>query len=362
VVSFVASTIGLVLFIGIGPNWSIDFTGGTEVEVHFEQATTIAEVRGALAPQGIAEDAVYQVGPDADSRFVVRLQGESSSRPEDVAAVRAALEAAFGSDWIDSFEVGAEVGSRAAVRYRGASIPLDRVEAALAVVPGSTVQGSPEENTFFVRLPGVAEGIHRSLEGALGTHGLKFDRSDSVGPKVGGNLRAAGLTAVAWSVVLHLIYVAVRFDFAFAPGAIICLVHDVAITCGILVIARLDFGLSTVSALLTLTGYSLNDTIVVYDRIRENMHRFKRKDFGALINESINQTLSRTIMTSGATALAMVPFLFKGGAILQEFAIVMLVGIVVGTYSSIYVAAPLTMILTENQDRIRALFGLSKKA
>ena len=361
-ISFAASGIGLVLFMVVGPNWSIDFTGGTEVEMHFEKPTTIAEVRTALTPQGVAEDAVQQFGGPEESRYVVRLPGASSSKPEDVEAVRTALTAKFGADWIDEFTVGDEVGSRAAVLYKGAPVELTAISEALAAIPGSSVQASPEENTFYVRLPGIAEGIRKAVDTQLAGHELIVDRADSVGPKVGSSLRKAGLTAVTWSVILHLLYVGFRFELAFAPGAILCLVHDVTIVCGILVLSRLDFGLSTVSALLTLTGYSLNDTIVVYDRIRENSQRFKRKDFGDLINVSINQTLSRTIMTSGATSLAMIPFLFWGGAVLREFAIVMLLGIVIGTYSSIYVAAPLTMLLTENEDRIRALVGLKKKA
>ncbi len=362
IASALVTAVSFALFFVVGPNWSIDFTGGTEVEMHFAQPTTIAEVRTVLGTLEISEDSIQQVGEAAESTYVVRLQGTASANPQDVAAVKAALAVAFGSDWIDEIRVDDEVGSRASIVYKGDQIDTQRIIAALASIPGCAVQGSPEENTFYVRLPGVAEGMRKSLDAGLAGRGLEIDRADSVGPKVGGSLRVAGITAVIWSVILHLIYVSVRFELAFAPGAILCLVHDVAITCGLLVLLRLDFGLSTVSALLTLTGYSLNDTIVTYDRIRENSHRYRRKNFGELINDSINQTLARTLMTSGATALAMIPFLFWGGPVLQEFAVVMLMGMVIGVYSSIYVAAPLTMILTENQDRIRLWVGLRPPA
>jgi preprotein translocase subunit SecF len=362
IVSFVLSGLGLLVFIVIGPNWSIDFTGGTEVDFHFDKPTTIAEVRHVLEKIDISEEAVQQLGGDNDNRFEVRLQGASSAAPEEIAAVKSALSAAKGADWVTDFKTDAQVGTRAAVTYSGAPVTVDKIQDMVKQLPGVSITGSPQENTFYVRMPGIAERIKDALSQDLPDHGLNVERADSVGPKVGGSLREAGIKAVLVSWLLHLLYIAVRFDFTFAPGAVICLMHDVAITVGILVVARTEFGLSTLSALLTLSGYSLNDTVVVYDRIRENMDRYRRKNFGDLINESINQTLSRTIIVSGATALAMIPFLFWGGAVLRQFASVMLIGIVIGTYSSIYVAAPLTMILRENQDAIRRLVGLGPRA
>ncbi|GDX82072.1 hypothetical protein LBMAG42_38830 [Deltaproteobacteria bacterium] len=358
VISFIASAVGIILFVFPGPHWSIDFSGGTEIDMHFANQTEIADVRRVLGGLGIAEDAVQQVGEAGTSEFAVRLQGDTAAKPEDLEAVKTALTGAHGADWISEFRVENEVGARIAVTYTGPTVPLPDLERELAGVKGVTVQSSPEENTVYVRLPGVSESIKAALTAGLPDHALTIDRADSVGPKVGSSLRTAGLTALIASTVLHLIYIAIRFELTFAPGAIICLLHDVCITVGILVALRQEFGLSTVSALLTLSGYSLNDTIVVYDRIRENMERYKRKNFGDLINDSINQTLSRTVMTAGATSLAMIPFLFIGGPVLAQFALVMLVGIGVGTYSSIYVAAPLTMILHEHEPQIRKLLGL----
>lgn len=362
VVSLAASILGVVLFFFPGPHWSIDFSGGTEIDMHFANQTEIADVRRVLEDLGIAEDAIQQVGDPGTSEFTVRLQGDTAAKPEDLEAVKAALTGAHGADWIGEFRVENEVGARIAITYTGPTVPLPEIESNLAGVTGVTVQSSPEDNTVYVRLPGVSESIKAALTAGLPDHELTIDRADSVGPKVGGSLRTAGLTALIASTVLHLIYIAIRFELTFAPGAIICLIHDVCITVGILVIFRQEFGLSTVSALLTLSGYSLNDTIVVYDRIRENMERYKRKNFGDLINDSINQTLSRTVMTAGATSLAMIPFLFIGGPVLSQFAFVMLVGIAVGTYSSIYVAAPLTMILQNYEPQIRKMLGLGTGA
>ncbi|MES2641813.1 MAG: protein translocase subunit SecF [Myxococcota bacterium] len=353
--------ISILLFVFVGPNWSIDFTGGTEVQMHFKESTDIGDVREALGTIGISEDSIQLVGPASDNRYLVRLQGASSANQGEVDAVRSALVAGFGADWIEEFDVDEEVGTRASVSYKGPAIPLDRITAALASLPGVKVQSSPEENEFYARLPGVAEEIRATLAKELAGHDFELERTDSVGPKVGGNLRAAGLTSMVVTMVLLTIYVGVRFDFAFAPGAILCLFHDAALTCGFFVLTQQEFGLSMISAILTLVGYSINDTIVIYDRIRENMEKYRKQDLHKLINDSINQTLSRSIITNGATALALVPFLIWGGSVLRTFATAMIIGIIVGSYSTIYVASPLMIIIKENQDSILRLFGLNKK-
>lgn len=360
--SGIAVLVSIVLFVVIGPNWSIDFTGGTEVEVDFQDQVEIAEVRGALAKIGVGDDAIQQVGKDPDSRYLVRIQGASGASAEEVELAKGALSKAFGADWIEEWRMDAEVGTRAAVLYKGDPVPLNRVDDALKGIPDIVVQGSPEENTFYVRLPGVAETIRETLSTGLAGRPFEVLRTDSVGPKVGGNLREAGLISASVTMLLLLVYVAFRFDFAFAPGAILCLFHDAVIVCGIWVVTRQEFGLSMISAILTLVGYSINDTIVIYDRIRENMEKYRQNDLPKLINDTINQMLSRTVATSLATALALVPFLIWGGPILRQFASAMLLGIVIGSYSTIYVASPLMIILKENQDRILRLVGFSPKA
>lgn len=343
------------------PNWSIDFTGGTEVQMHFQKDTTVEEVRGALATIGIGEDAVQSVECPQGNCFLFRVQGASSADPKDVEAVKAALTGAFGADFIEEFREDSQVGTRVSVLYKGEARPLPEVERALASLPGVLVQSSTEENTFYLRLPGVAEHVRATLQSSLGERGVEIDRTDTVGPKVGDSLKTAGIFSLLITMGLLFVYIGFRFDPAFAPGAILCLFHDSVMLIGIWVVTQQEFGLSMISALLTLLGYSINDTIVVYDRIRENMEKYRQKDFGKLINDSINQTLSRTIVTSGATLLSMMPFLFLGGPVLQQFAQAMIIGIVIGTYSSIYVAAPLTMVLEENREKIAGFFGLGKR-
>ena len=359
-ISWAAAAISLVLFFVKGPNWSIDFTGGTEVEVTFDQPTSIEDVREALAPAGVGDDAIQSIGAASDNRFLFRMQGESSAKPEDVKAAEDALRASFPD--IQSVP-DAQVGTRLVVSWPApadGSVSTRTVkdfEKAVAALPGVSVQSSPEDNTVYVRLPGLAEQIRGALEDSLSSQGVHIDRTDSVGPKVGGSLRVAGLVSLGATMLILLIYVGLRFDFTFAPGAILCLFHDTTILIGIWVLTQQEFGLSMISALLTLLGYSINDTIVVYDRIRENMQRYRASDFPKLINDSINQTLSRTIITSGATMLSMVPFLFIGGPVLRQFAEAMLIGIIVGTYSSVYVAAPLTIVLRENRHFFERFIG-----
>lgn len=357
--SGLAMLVSLILFVVVGPNWSIDFTGGTEVQVRFSDATTVVEVRDALAPLGIGDDAVQAVG-GVEGTYLVRVQGASGANSEEVDKVKAALVDAFGADWVAEFNVDTEVGTRAAVLYTGPTVELARLQSALVSLPEVSVQGSAEENAFYVRLPGVAEQIGEALKGGLAGRKFDIEKSDSVGPKVGGNLRTAGLMSLFITMGLLMVYVAFRFDFSFAPGAILCLFHDAILTVGVFVVTREEFGLAMVSAILTLIGYSLNDTIVVYDRIRENMEKYRKADLAPLINDSINQTLSRSIVTSGATALALIPFLFLGGPMLNSFARTMLLGMVFGSYSTIYIASPLMLLLKEWQPKAMAFLTTRK--
>ncbi len=171
--------------------------------------------------------------------------------------------------------------------------------------------------------------------------GLDIRSIDTVGPKIGGELRKAAIWAILFSLLLILIYITFRFEFRFAVGAIVPLFHDVLITLGFFLIFNLEISLAVVAAFLTIVGYSLNDTIVVFDRIRENLKLKRREDFTTIINESINETLSRTVITSFTTFLVILVLFLFGGEVIHNFSFAMLVGVVIGTYSSIFVAAPL---------------------
>jgi preprotein translocase subunit SecF len=176
----------------------------------------------------------------------------------------------------------------------------------------------------------------------------------NVGPQVGHDLQRKAVLAVIWSIIGMLVYIAVRFDFKFGVGAIVALIHDTLITVGLLSLFNREITLVVVAALLTLVGYSVNDTVVVYDRIRENLKAHRREALPAVINKSINQTLSRTVLTSGLTMLVVIALFFFGGEVLNTFALTLWIGIIVGTYSSIYVASPIVVIWSEFLDRRKA--------
>jgi preprotein translocase subunit SecF len=175
---------------------------------------------------------------------------------------------------------------------------------------------------------------------ALGTD-VDYRRTEFVGPKVGGELIEAGITAVLLALTAMLVYIWFRFEWQFGVGAVVALLHDVLLTIGIFALLGLEFNLSTVAAILTIAGYSINDTVVVYDRVRENLRKFKQMALPDLLNLSINATLSRTLLTSITTLLALMALYLFGGEVLRGFSFAMIWGVLVGTYSSIFIAVPL---------------------
>ncbi|MCK9274548.1 MAG: protein translocase subunit SecF [Syntrophales bacterium] len=217
---------------------------------------------------------------------------------------------------------------------------------------GSVIQrfGTRGENEFLIKteksssdLKGLSDDIEKALATSYGTGDFEVRRVEVVGPKVGQDLRTKGILAILYAMVGILIYITWRFEFRYAIGAIIALLQDVFITVGIFSILGKEFTLPIVAALLTIIGYSLNDTIVVFDRIRENIKGIKKRSTAEVVNGSINQTLSRTLLTSLTTLLVVAALFFLGGAVIHDFAFALLVGIIVGTYSSVFVASPLIL-------------------
>ena len=178
---------------------------------------------------------------------------------------------------------------------------------------------------------------------------ISYRRTEFVGPKVSAELFWDGVLAVSLAILAILVYIWFRFEWQFGFGAVAALTHDVASTIGIFALMGLEFNLSTVAAILTIAGYSINDTVVVYDRVRENLRKYKKMPLGELLNNSINQTLSRTVITSVTTLLALLALFFLGGAVIRDFAFAMIWGVLIGTYSSICLAVPLLLYLNVNR-------------
>ncbi len=214
--------------------------------------------------------------------------------------------------------------------------------------------GSPEE--VLVRIeeqPGgeiAQQAVIGKVRAAFEDNNVEFRRIEVVGPRVSGELARAGLMAVAASLIAILFYIWFRFEWQFAVGAILTTANDVIVTIGLFVILQLDFSLSSIAAVLTIIGYSLNDTVVVYDRIRENLRRYKKMTLTDVLDRSINETLSRTTLTSVTTLLALFALWMFGGEVIRSFTLAMIFGIVIGTYSSIFLAAPFLILFKLRRD------------
>ncbi len=235
------------------------------------------------------------------------------------------------------------------------------VRDALAVVEEKVVQqyGDPDANEVLVRLPLAGPEVGASLEaganevvGALRASDLgEFEvvSQELVGPVIGQELQRRGVNAFVLAMAGILVYIGLRFRFSFAVGAIVAVVHDIAVTLSLLMFFGYELSLNVVAAMLTITGYSVNDSIVIFDRVRENLRLMRRDTFAHLVNTSINQTLARTVITSGTTGVAVLALFVLGGEVLRGFAFTMLVGVVSGTYSTIFVAAMIAIAITQRR-------------
>ena len=225
----------------------------------------------------------------------------------------------------------------------------------------STIQEFGSKNHILIRvqrseekLEEVGTQVKNSLAGKFNSEAIVVERVEMVGPKVGRDLREKAVLSIIYAIIGIVIYISWRFEFQYAIAAIIALIHDVLVTMGAFSLYDKEFTLVVVAAFLTIIGYSLNDTIVVFDRIRENMRRKGKTPLVEVINNSINQTLSRTILTSGTTLLVVVALFFLGGEIIHDFSFALLIGVIVGTYSSVFIASVFLVYWAERTQTRRA--------
>jgi preprotein translocase subunit SecF len=375
-VSLLLGIASLIALFEPGPKYGTDFVGGTEVEVEFAKATDAGAVREAVVKAGFASPDVVAIENEKGTpQFLIRVKEVSSLTDEQKDELSNALclrsedadAPALDATKCPANLVTSEVkvspgGEKVTVRYeenpcegekRSGCEPSQAVKQHLAKgvaglelrsgVNNPTVQ-SPADHKVEFLFKSKGDQIMDGLRAALGADVVPAvpRRIEWIGAKAGKLLRDAAVKSIVITIIVIMLYIAFRFDMRFAPGAIAALVHDVFLAIGAMVVFHREFTLSTVAALLTIVGYSINDTVVVYDRIRENLGRYRKMTFPKVINRSITEMLGRTIRTSMTTAAALVPFLFWGTGVIRDFAFTLLVGVVVGTYSSIYVAAPLT--------------------
>lgn len=303
-----------------GPDYGIDFAGGTMVQIKFKQPVSVGKIKDGLAKLGLEGSAVQRFGPAENHEYLVRT-----------------------SQYLETDQEFSNHFKKAVASATNADVEIRRIEMVGPQV-GADLRAKALFTLFYTLLF-ISIYISGRFELKWAVSGIMaFSLIGAVYLFSLFNMSIPILIAVALVVSLVLFW---QLRLKFAMGAIVALIHDVTITVGVLSLLDIEFSLPVVAALLTIIGYSLNDTIIVFDRIRENMKRLRGRPQATVINRSINETLSRTILTSGTTLVVLLALLFFGGDIIYDFALALVVGIVIGTYSSIYVASPILLFLRE---------------
>jgi len=280
ILSTLVNLVVLALLFTKGPNLGVDFAGGTMVHLKFQQRVAIPEIRQTLEKIGFGDSVIQDFGQDGSNEFMIRLEKTS------------------------------------------------------------------------VQIGPLGDEIRRGLANHFGQDRFEVRRVESVGPKVGKDLRERGTWSVVVATIMMGVYIWVRFGASFGArfglnfglGAVIALIHDVLVTVGALILAQYEFDLTIIAALLTIVGFSVNDTVVICDRIRENMRKSRRDSLENIVNRSINETLSRTILTTGMAIMVLLALFFLGGGVIRPFAFALLVGFASGVYSTIFIASPVILL------------------
>jgi preprotein translocase subunit SecF len=369
-VSIILLAAGIVSMIARGGiKYGIDFRGGTLVYVKFAQAPDLSAIRANLHQENLNGETLVSYGPSSAHEVMIGLDLQATTHlnalDQGKKEIVAALTKLYGQATVGKTDLnnadGQTISNRLLVDdplHLGAK-GQDSAQAAYANLAREIVdfknsasqQGLITSFDQLSGLPGVTPSVISALRHDFYLSRFTIFNTQIVGPKVGSKLRRQALYVVLGGLAAMLVYVWLRFELIFGVAAIIATFHDVIITLGIFSILDKDISLTVIAAFLTLIGYSMNDTIVTFDRIRENMHLNRREDFRDLVNRSINQVLSRTILTSGLTFLAVMALYLFGGEVIRGFSLVLVIGVIVGTYSSFAIASPLVLYW---EDRARA--------
>jgi preprotein translocase subunit SecF len=348
-------SIGLLLF--GAPKLGTDFLGGTEVEVAFKTGVDAGAIRKSVEDAGFSTPTVIKVDdPRNPYRYMIRVHEVSTIAHDKQLEIEKVL--CFGPaepECTDArkptelkFSPG---GDKISLRYKDApdlEFVKERISGVkqIALRPGGNnpLLQNEREHKVEIHLMSKGDQLMAGLRKTLGEAAVPGEalRTEWIGPRAGAQLRDAALKSVAISIVLIMAYIAFRFDLRFAPGCVVALIHDAVGTIGIVVLLGKEINLTTVAAVLTIVGYSVNDTVIVYDRVRENLGKLRGASFYKLINVSTSEMLGRTILTASTVLFSLLGLFFWGTGELKDFALSLTVGVVLGMYSSIYVALPLT--------------------
>jgi preprotein translocase subunit SecF len=348
------------IFRNHGLRYGIDFRGGTLVYVRFSSKPPIDQIRKGLEAAGLHNSTIQQISdisnPSSSNDVVIGLEQESQNDESSLDAgkqrILAVLQKTFGVQ--DSKPDFNSVTPSALAAFLTQKDPLSLGSAAgdrYTKLAGQITDSRDRDHggllTNFNDLssvPGVNSTAIADISGNYSLANFAVRDVEIVGPKVGAQLRRQAVLATLYALAGMLIYIAFRFEWVYGAAAVIAVFHDVLITLGLFSLFRFEISLTVIAALLTLVGYSMNDTIVIFDRVRENLRLMRREPLTAIVDKSINQTLSRTILTSGLTFLTVLVLFLMGGEVLRSFSFAMVVGVVIGTYSSFGIAAPIVVV------------------
>jgi preprotein translocase subunit SecF len=380
----IALTISLLLiaaglayeFAGPGLNLGIDFRGGTQVTLKFREEPDLAALRELLAGIGAGEPAVQRFDEPEKFEVLVRVQNPEEVEPEEgeeasaevtegpetpqnekegdfTTTILDAIDEHFNAAAGDVFDLnrqGAQqlVNRLVAADPDGIGIDVDEKTRHYRPMADAVLEFRKEAGIFasvddLDGIEALSDATREHIKGMSTLGAFSLLGAESVGPTVGADLQKKAQYAIAFSLVGMLIYIWIRFQLPYSLGAVAALFHDVLITLSALAVTQREINLPTVAALLTLVGYSVNDSVVVFDRMRENLRFHRGEELEGLMNRSINQVLSRTLITSGTTLFVVLSLYLFGGDVINTFAFVLLIGIIVGTYSSVFVASPVAL-------------------
>lgn len=336
--------VGIVNFIGgKGLNYGVDFTGGTLIRLKFKYPVEISELRKSLSDIGLGTSKIQEM-EKGQREYIIRtaqVTGEESEQEIEAHEIigNRVIEALRGEDEKAAVEQDFKdlnsIDERELTALLQDSFPEKASEIARNIISFRVDEGIIEDYTQIQDL-GVGQEAIEHLKEKTFLSRLTVLSKETVGPQIGHDLRRRATQATIWALIGMLIYIGIRFKFGFGISAVLTLGHDVLITLTIFSLSGREMNLPVVAAILTIVGYSLNDTIVVFDRVRDNLRALRKHAFQEVLDASINQTLSRTVITSGTTLLTVLALFLFGGEVINDFAFTMIIGVIVGTYSSIY--------------------------
>jgi preprotein translocase subunit SecF len=341
-------------------NYGIDFRGGTLVYVRFAGQPPLDKIRKGLADAGLKNSTIQQISdisdPSSKNDVVIGLEQQAQSNESLDAGKQTILDVLHktfgaGSSGKADFNSITPAGLAAYLTQKdplslgtNAGDRYNQLAQRLTDARDREHSGIVTNFEELKSVDGVTPSVLNALDNGFDLGGFTIRNVEIVGPRVGAQLRHQAFWATMYALGGMLVYIAFRFEWVYGAAAVIAVFHDVLITLGFFSLFHYEISLTVIAALLTLVGYSMNDTIVIFDRVRENLRLMRRESFTEIVNKSINQTLSRTILTSGLTFLTVLVLYLMGGEVLRAFAFAMVVGVVVGTYSSFGIAAPIVVV------------------